>query len=275
MSGQDFETRCAKDQTKLIGRHWPVDSPKAVMSLAHGLGEHSGRYDRMAADLNAAGIAVTALDLRGHGRSEGKRGVCTNYDLLRGDLQALLKETRALYPETPHFLYGHSMGGGLVLDYGFEADDDIRAIITSAPFIALPKPPPGFIRGIAKLIRKISPEASMSQPLSGEKISTLPEEQELYMNDPLNHNRISFSFAADAVEVGERIAARAEEWSTPLLLMHAKGDQLTSFEASETFAEKAQNVTFMAFEDSEHEMHHDKPREKVIQEMIQFINTYS
>jgi alpha-beta hydrolase superfamily lysophospholipase len=274
MSAEIFETINAADNTKLVGRHWALEKPKAVMSLVHGLGEHSGRYEKLVSELNDADIAVVALDLRGHGQSDGKRGVCTNYDLLRGDLKALLQKTRALYLDTPHMLYGHSMGGGLVLDYGFAADKDIFGVIASAPFIGLPKPPPKIIRGVAKLIRKISPEASMSQPLSGDKISTLPEEQGLYENDPLNHSKISFSFAADAVEVGEAIAARAAQWTKPLLLMHAKGDQLTSFDASEAFASKAQNVIFKAFENSEHEMHNDTPRETVIADMIGFIENH-
>jgi len=113
-------------------------------------------------------------------------------------------------------------------------------------------------------MRRLNPQGTISQPLTGEKISTLPEEQARYLNDPLNHNHISFGLAVDAVDAGHRVAASASDWTLPLLLMHAKSDQLTDFTASETFAQSAKKVTFKAFENSEHEMHHDTPRDDVV-----------
>lgn len=250
---------------ELHGRDWPVTSgePKAVLALVHGFGEHSGRYAHMAAHLNARGIAVVALDLRGHGESPGARGVVSDYDDFRADLAALLDKARALYPARPLILFGHSMGGGVVLDYGFNPADDIRAIIASAPLIGLAQPVPAPVRFIAKLIGKIRPTAAMSQPIDGTKISNLPEEQTIYMNDPLNHGRLGFRLARAMVETGEAIAARADRWETPLLLFHSRQDQLTSFEASETFAARAKNVTFRAFENVAHEMHNDTTRGEV------------
>ena len=260
------------DGTKLLIRHWAAETPKVVMALVHGLGEHSGRYESLAPSLVDAGIAVIAVDLRGHGQSEGKRGVSASYDLLHGDVDALLSEASSHYPDVSKILYGHSLGGGLVMDYALTHDPDVNAMIASAPFIGLPKPPPAIVGMIAKAIRKLSSQATMKQPLTGDKISTLPEEQIRYENDPLNHGQISFGLAVDAVEAGQRIATGAAQWSKPLLLMHAKGDQLTSFEHSAAFAEAAQNVTFCAYENCEHEMHHDTVREEAIAEMIAFIN---
>jgi len=114
----------------------------------------------------------------------------------------------------------------------------------------------------------------MSQPLSGDKISTLPEEQVSYETDPLNHNHLGFGLAVDAVETGQRISKKASQWDIPLLLMHAKEDQLTDFASSAEFAKVAKNVTFKAFENSEHEMHHDTPKDDVLAAMIEFIKTH-
>ena len=272
-SGQPFAVNSLAGGLSLQGQYWPPSKPIAVMSLVHGLGEHSGRYAELAEAMGKAGIAVVAVDLRGHGNSAGKRGVCTDYKLLHGDLGALLDKSRELYPNLPHFLYGHSLGGGLVLDYGRAPGEDIKGIIASAPFIALPAPTPAIIGHIANLVRRVFPKATLSQPLSGDKISTLPEEQKKYENDPLNHNRISFGLAVDAIEAGKRVADHGPQWNTPLLLMHAKGDQLTSYEASAAFAKAAQNVTFRSYDNSEHEMHHDTPKAKVFGEMIDFIKS--
>lgn len=275
MSSETFTVKNSMDDTELLIRHWACESPEAVVSLVHGLGEHSGRYESFAPDLVKANIAVVAVDLRGHGKSGGKRGVCTDYGLLHGDVESLLNEARRLHPDVPHLIYGHSLGGGLVMDYGRNAASDIKAMIASAPFIGLPKPPPAIIGMIAKIIRRINPQGTMSQPLSGEKISTLPEEQERYLSDPLNHNHMSFGLAVDAVEAGQRVADAVGEWRLPLLMLHAKGDQLTDFGASETFAKVAKNVTFKAYENSEHEMHHDTPRDDVVREMIAFVKSHT
>jgi alpha-beta hydrolase superfamily lysophospholipase len=272
-SGQPFEIKSLADGLALQGQYWAPAKPIAIMSLVHGLGEHSGRYAELAEAMNSAGIAVVALDLRGHGNSAGKRGVCTEYKLLHGDLETLLEKSQGLYPDLPHFLYGHSLGGGLVLDYGRAPAPDIKGIIASAPFIALPTPTPAIIGHIANFLRRVFPAATLGQPLTGDKISTLPEEQKIYETDPLNHSRISFGLAVDAIRAGERVAAHASQWNTPLFLMHAKGDQLTSCEASEAFAKAAQNVTFRSYENSEHEMHHDTPKAKVFGEMIDFMKS--
>ena len=267
-------TTGSKDGTELFGRHWAVDAPVAVLSLVHGFGEHCGRYDHMAAHLNANGIAVVALDLHGHGKTPGKRGVIRDYDDFRADLAALLKETKRLYPETPHILYGHSMGGAIVMDHGLVQQDGLP-IIASAPLIALTDTPPKALRVIAKVLGKLSPTGAMKQPIDGTKISNFPAEQEAYMADPLNHGTLGFRLAEAMVSTGENIAVKANAWHRPLLLLHSKADQLTSFDASAAFVRDARQVSFHPFETSQHEMHNDAPRDEVYALMIDFILKFS
>jgi len=260
--------------TTLFGRHWPIATPRAVMALIHGFGEHSGRYAHMAAHLNAQGIAVTAVDLTGHGETAGKRGVINSYDDFRADLSALLTKTRDLYPDTPLILYGHSMGGGIVLDHGL-AGLDAMPIIASAPLIAPAKPVPSALRVIVRLMAKFRPKGVMSNAIDGTKISNLPEEQLRYMDDPLNHGQLGLKLAVDLVDTGESIAKAAEHWDRPLLLFHSKADQLTSFASSEAFAKKAKQVLFHAYETSQHEMHNNKIRDEIYSLMTDFILQHS
>ncbi len=265
----DFTLNSA-DDTALFGRHWPVDNPKAVMALVHGFGEHCGRYDDMATYLNGQNIAVVAVDMRGHGKSGGKRGIVKSYDDFRHDLDALLTQTRTLYPDTPLTLYGHSMGGGIVLDHGSRGLDDLP-IIASAPLITLTDPIPGALRSFAKLMGKIMPKGAMPQPIDGTKISNLTEEQTLYLNDPLNHGKMGFRLAEAMVSTGERLQSDAKVWDRPLLMLHSKADQLTGFEGSRGFAELAKQVDFHAFETVQHEMHNDSTRAEVYTLMSDFI----
>ena len=254
----------------LTTHHWPVDNPVSVMMLVHGFGEHGGRYGPMAGFLNAHDIAVVSLDLRGHGTSEGKRGVIKSYDDFRADLSNLIDFTKQHYPDTHMTLYGHSMGGGIVLDHGLNVQSAFP-IIASAPLIALPDPVPAPLRFIIKGLARLKHDFSLSQPLVGEKISTLIEEQKLYDSDPLNHSTLGFKTAVEIVENGERISEQAQNWDRPLLLFHAKDDQLTSFEGSEAFASQASQVEFHAFENCAHEMHNDVPRDAVYNLMRDFI----
>lgn len=258
------------DGTALFGRHWPVENPKAVMTLVHGFGEHSGRYDDMAAYLNNHSIAVVAADMRGHGKSGGKRGVVKSYDDFRDDLTAVLAQTRELYPDIPLTLYGHSMGGGIVLDHGSRKLDDLP-IIASAPLITLADPIPGALRALAKLLGKLLPNGAMPQPIDGTKISNLAEEQTLYLDDPLNHGKMGFRLAEAMVSTGERLQSDAKNWDRPLLLLHSKSDQLTGFQGSTDFATQAKQVEFHPFEISQHEMHNDTPRADVYKLMSDFI----
>ena len=265
----DYSTASA-DGTKLIGRHWPVENPKAVMTLVHGFGEHCGRYGHMAEHFNNQNIAVVSLDLRGHGKSEGRRGIVKSYNEFREDLAALLAETQARYPDTPRVLYGHSMGGGLVLDHGFHNQGELP-IIASAPFIALATPVPGALEFIVKLMGRLLPKGAMSQPIDGTKISNLQDEQNLYMDDSLNHGKLGFRLIDAMVTTGERLSQEAKNWDRPLLLLHSKADQLTSFQASKHFAREAQQTEFHAFETHQHEMHNDLCRAEVYALMSEFI----
>ena len=272
MSGFSF---ISKDGTPLHGAVLSApQNPKAVMTLIHGFGEHSGRYQGMADDLGAHDIAVVTCDLRGHGQSGGKRGSVKRYQDLRDDLDAVLSETRIKFSGVPHVLYGHSMGGGLVLRHLLDtpsAGHDLYGVITSAPLLKLAAPPPAAVQMIIRILRKIAPGLVLKNPIDGTKISRLADEQSAYLSDPLNHGSMNAPLAAGLFEEGAAALDAAAQWSVPMLLMHAREDQLTDFSASMDFASKAQNCDFHAFDNAEHEMHNDSTRPQIYALMRDFI----
>lgn len=256
----------------LEGCHWSVENPVAAVSLVHGFGEHCGRYEKLTQHLVANNIAVVGVDLRGHGRTPGARGVVKHYDDMYGDVRTLIQETAARYPEVPQFLFGHSMGGGLVLHHGMNSESDsLAGYLVSAPLILLKRYiPPGTLMA-AKMIHPILPNGTVPIPVSGKNISTIPEEQVLYDEDPLHHNRLGFGLAVGMLKAGKDVLKDAASWNKPLRLWHSKADKVTAFEGSEQFASKASNCQFTAFDEVQHEMHQDKTRAEVFDLMVEFI----
>jgi alpha-beta hydrolase superfamily lysophospholipase len=267
-----FKADSISDGLVLDGYHWEATSPVAVVSLVHGFGEHCGRYEKLASHLNANGISVVGVDLRGHGKTESLRGVAKTYSDIHGDLKTLIGKTESLYPTLPHFLFGHSMGGGLVLHHGLSSTDDFLAgYLVSAPLIRLKRHVPWIVRKAVKTIRPWRPHSTFPIPVSGVNISTIPEEQDRYDNDPLNHNRLGFGLAVGMIEAGENVLRNASQWNKPLRLWHSTADRITHFEATKQFAEKANQCEFTVLEKVQHEMHQDVSRDQVHSLMTEFI----
>ena len=102
----------------IFTQQWfPENTPRAIVLLAHGYGEHSGRYGHVAQQLTLHGYAVCALDHRGHGRSEGPRVTITRFEDFVTDFSTYYQQILAEFPHLPVFAYGHSMGSLVVLDY--------------------------------------------------------------------------------------------------------------------------------------------------------------
>lgn len=261
------------DGLRLSGQLHSPKAPKAVMSLVHGFGEHQGRYAPMIDFLNGQDIAVVTMDLRGHGTSEGRRGVCHNYNLMLDEVGAQLEKARRTFPQIPHYLYGHSMGGGIVLRYVSEPArvEGLAGVIASAPLLDLPKPLPKAQAMFVKFLRKIAPNAVLPNPIPGSQISTLPEEQARYEADVLNHGKLGAGLAVDMIENGNIVLSRARRISLPILIMHAKDDKLTASAASKDFASLAPDCALHIFENCEHEMHNDTARDKVYALMRDFM----
>ena len=143
------------DGLQLVGRSWePAGEPRAVVCLVHGLGEHCGRYQHVAAALTEAGFAVLACDQRGHGRSAGKRGVIPSYDALMDDIGLLLEQASQRYPGKPRFLYGHSLGGNEVINYTLRRKPALAGVVATSPGLRTAFKPPAAQLAVGRLMNK-------------------------------------------------------------------------------------------------------------------------
>lgn len=284
MSHIEFTTS-SPDNTPFYFQGWQTETPaKAVVCLVHGLGEHSGRYAHVAEALNAAGYTLFAFDQRGHGRSGGRRGHTPTYDALMDDIGRLLDEAARRYPGLPRFLYGHSLGGNLVLNYALRrlvAPDSkapgakaVAGVIATSPAIRVGSPPPPLQIALAKVMNKLAPGMQMANGLALDNLARDPEVIRAYTNDPLNHDKISVRLATSMLEAGEWALAHAAQFPTPLLLVHGTKDILTSPQASEEFAAKvpAGRCTLKLWEGFYHETHNEPEKAEVLAYMVNWLH---
>jgi len=273
MEQSEFNWRSV-DQTKLFGRVWYADGEtKAVIALVHGMGEHSGRYRHLAEYFTRFGFSVLSFDQRGHGKSGGQRGHAHSYKILVESVDELVDRAKVQFKDKPIFLYGHSMGGNLVINYVLRKPFQAKGVIVTSPLLRLAFEPPKFKLKLGRIMRNIYPAFNQSTELKVEHISRDPAVVEAYKRDKYVHDRISASFFFGVYEYGHYAIRHASEFKSPLLLMHGTADKLTSHKASEEFAEGAANVcTFKLWEDAYHELHNEPIKLEVFEYIKNWIN---
>lgn len=261
------------DQTKIFGRVWHADGePIAVIALVHGMGEHCGRYRHVAEFFTRHGISVITFDQRGHGRSEGQRGHAHSYRILLESIDELVDRAKVQFKHKPVFLYGHSMGGNLVLNYMLRKPFQVKGVIVTSPWLRLAFEPPAFKVKLGKWMRNIYPSFSQPTGLIAEHISRDPEVVKAYKRDKYVHNRISASFFMSVYEYGYYAIRHASEFKSPLLLMHGTADKLTSHKATEEFAAASKNVSELKLWDGlYHEIHNEPEKLQVFQYTLNWI----
>jgi alpha-beta hydrolase superfamily lysophospholipase len=260
------------DKLDLVLYSSSVKNPKAVLFLIHGMGEHARRYEHVAEYFKNVNIATVAIDLRGHGNSEGKRGHMPSYEHMMQDLKLALHEIDVTYKGLPIIIYGHSMGGNLVLNYLLRTSEGVIGAIVTGPYLRLGFDPPRWKVLLAKLSANIYP--SLSQPTGLEKIALARSSQVIqeYESDPLVHDRMTASFFINIHQAGIQAIARSKELEIPILLMHGAKDRLTSPGGSKEFyANAGSNVNFHLLEGLYHEIHNEPEKNEVFKTQLQWI----
>lgn len=269
-----FELKTA-DGLKLQGQRWePENGSKAVVCLVHGIGEHSSRYEHVAEAFNCAGYALVAMDLRGHGRSEGKRGHAPNYESLMEDLSLLLDTGRTNYPDLPVFLYGHSLGGNLCLYYALSRKPALNGMIITSPLLRLAYKPPIWKTAILHLMYALHITCSIPRGIDNMAMSHDLNVVRTKRNDPLCHGLITPQLAEEMLRNGNWCLDHAAEISYPILLMHGDADRITSADASREFAALASDqCTMKIWEGLYHELHNEREKTAVLEYVLAWLNS--
>lgn len=263
------------DGLTLLGRIWQTTGkPKGIVNLIHGLGEHSGRYAHVAETLTKAGYNLIGFDLRGHGLSEGPLGHTPDYEHIMDDVALFMQKSNEFFgSDHPNFLYGHSLGGTIVLNYALRRKPNLNGVISTGPALRLSFEPPKIKLVLGKIMANLMPTFSMNNALDVNALARDAAIVKAYQDDVLVHDRLSAKLVMELFDSGKYALEHTADWTLPLLLMHGSEDRISSCQASEEFAQKAGDiVTFKQWDGFYHEIHNDFGKEEVKAFMIDWLN---
>ncbi len=273
-----MSTLTTSDGLKLQLREWPCAEARGTVLIVHGLGEHIGRYEQIAAQLLRSGRNVVGYDHRGHGASDGPRGRLHHPDDLLRDLALVIDAVR-VRQRGPLLLFGHSLGGlvaARMVAAGLAAKPPkwyrpVEALVLSSPALDIG------LRGAQKmllaLLGRIAPNFAVGNGLKPEWISRDPAVVEAYVDDPLVHDRVSPKLVRFMLEGGQFVRAHAAQWRVPTLLMYAGSDRCVAPAGSDAFAAAApvNTVTALAFAPLFHEIFNEPEQAEVFTVLAQWL----
>jgi len=258
---------------RLHRRSWRPATPRAVLLIVHGYGEHSGRYEHLGQWFAARGFAVHAYDQRGHGRSGGHPCHVDRFAEFLDDLARMLVVVREEEPGRPIFLVGHSMGGLITCSFLRERRPDVLGAILSGPALGLVDDFPAWRKWAARVGRRIVPRLSLPSGLDSSAISRDPEVVRLYREDPLVHSTMTSSFAIELLEAVGRTCGGAADVRVPVQILHGEADRLCPLEASRSFHAELTTAgsQLRTYPGLYHEIFNEPERETVFADMLTWL----
>ena len=251
----------------------PPDVPLiALVIVVHGTGEHVGCYDDLAEKFTAQSVGLFAFDLRGHGRSSGKRGH-GSLKIIKDDLRFVIGIMRQKFPDIPVVLFGHSMGGHIVLSYAIDGSVEVQGVIALSPWLKLVNPPSPVVVRLAKRASYVMPRFTVRMGIKAEQLVHDGVGAKSSSTDPLLHKKISIKLFSDVWANSETILSNQHRMNVPLLLMHGTADPLTSYQASKSVAHNAgEHATFKQWQGMYHNLLNDTRSEIVFQYMMKWLS---
>lgn len=277
---QAYSTEIMPGVQRFVNTWLPLRiSPWASLTIFHGFGDHGGRFDSIAVSLASSGVGVLAVDLIGHGRSPGRRGVIPSYNSMMDEVGNATNLASRMWEETPAFVLGHSMGGNLVLNWAirrrFEAKS-LLGLIAVAPMLRLAKKPSLQFLKVGRWLEQRWPNFRLSAPVDVRQLCSDPSGQDAYRRDPLIHRKLTLRLGNALIENGEWAMENAAQLTKPCLLMHGADDTLTCPKATEEFADRVgESATLKLWPNCRHDLHFELQRESVVTFLLSWLRQKS
>ncbi len=255
-------------------RHWRANEPaRAVILLAHGLGEHGGRYQSFAGFFGERGISVVAPDHMGHGASPGDRTHVHSFNDYLQPLDELRELVAGWYPGLPCILVGHSMGGLIAARYLLDHQSQFAAAALSGAALQAAEPPSAFAMLLARLFSRFLPKMGMLQ-LDATQISRDPEVVQDYLEDPLVHNgKASARLVVELFKEMERVERDQDKITLPIFVMHGSADAMTTSAGSDAYYQgiSSPDKNLKIYDGLYHEIFNEPERLQVLGDLANWI----
>jgi alpha-beta hydrolase superfamily lysophospholipase len=273
MATVETSTETARDGTGIFVRHWPTLGNRwASVVMVHGVAEHSGRYEHVAAWLTEDGVDVSAYDQRGFGLSGGQRAWIDRWSRNHDDLEERLAAARGASGGRPVFVYGHSLGGLIAL--GYAVADVVRpqpdGYVLSAP--ATSSAIPAWKLMMARLLGRIAPGMMFPNGFDGSLLSRDPEVGRRYLADPLNQHSTSARLGLESIREQRRVRAGMARLTVPALVIHGAADRLVPSSASEPLSDLP-GVIRRTYPNLRHEIHNEPEGREVIDDVVAWMRS--
>ncbi|MFO0663486.1 MAG: alpha/beta hydrolase [Polyangiaceae bacterium] len=255
----------------------PEGTPRYAIGLVHGYADHAARYKHVIEALREKGIATVALDLRGHGRSDGARGFCGEFSEFWDDLRELGPLLDDVAPGVPRVLFGHSFGGlatasSLIDERGGGPKVDWKVAIWSAPFFELALPVPALKKRAGELLGRIMPKFGMASGLHGADLTHDTTIARGYDEDPLVFKKANARWFTEAVKTQEFLFSRADRIKLPFFIGFGGADKVASPEGGRRLVARAGSAhkEFKLYDGLYHEILNEPSWRDILSDMLAF-----
>lgn len=262
----------------LAQRHWPVLQGTTIGTLlvVHGLSEHSGRYEPLAEIATAAGLAVAAVDLYGHGESPGRRGDLRSFEADHlGAVDELVRRVERETPDMPLVLVGHSLGGLIAARWAQSRvfARRLRGLVLLTPFVEPRLIVPRWKLAVAGLCGRVAPSVTLPTGIPDRDVFRDPAAREAFAADALVQRRISAGHWCALTRERRRLVEGAADLEVPTLVLLAGEDRIVSTAAAREFAAAAADATVIEYPGAFHGLHHDPVASRMSADLVAWART--
>lgn len=257
----------SRDAVEIFWQKWMPEETERIIVFQHGIGEHANRYQNLLHTFEGTNTAFYALDLRGHGRTGGRRGHVDHFHLYVDDLADLIRIALEEHEHQKVFLLGQSLGGAIAAKYAIpkKHQEYLKGLILMSPAIEVPLFFSNRIKKVmASILVKFSPSTTLDTHIDPRFFSHDPKVVQAYKNDPLVHQRISFALGHEFFILSKDLFTQVQAIGIPVYIVHGTADSITSPEGSKKLYHllRTPDKTIRLYDDLYHETMNERDPDK-------------